>query len=570
MLGVTAALLALWACGGSTPVDSGGGPDGAATDGGADTGPTATPDPVTVPLDDLALLRRLSLDLSGVPPDVDQVAAVQADPAALDGIVVDMLASPRWRLRFADMMGEQYLTRVDRFNATIDSYGLDPAVEYAYESSVGTEPLLLMATIAAADRPWTDVVTVDWTVADDMLLSIWPLQEISLDDAGLSEAPADGWRPARYTDGRPAGGLIMTNGLWWRYWSAPANYNRGRAAALSRLLLCEDYLLRPISFEASSLLEEDSLLDATQSQEACVGCHNTMDPLAAAFYGFWWFDIYAEPEMTNYHPEREWLGLWYLGMQPEYFGTPLNGPVELGPAVADDPRFLRCTAQRVASGLLHRELSGTDYAQVTGYLDAFRAADLRVSGIVAAVLSSDEYRAGALLDTASSGDEADIQTLRIMSPAQLADSVEALTGFTWTEEGFDQLRNDDLGYRILAGGVDGVAVTRPQRDPAVSQQLVLRRLAEGGGDHVATTDLALPVDERRLLTLVDSGTTTADTAFAEQLDLLHLRLHGRPATDDALAEEAALFDVVAAADGSTAAWAAIVTLLIRDPAFWTY
>ncbi|RME26090.1 MAG: DUF1549 domain-containing protein [Deltaproteobacteria bacterium] len=563
MLALIATLLALHGCGPAPVGDSG-------TARATDSGPGAVADPVTIPLDDLALLRRRSLDLTGLPPEPDQVAAVLEDPDAIEAIIEDMLRSPRWRLRFADMMAEQFLTRVDSFNATVESYGLDPSQEYRFESSVGTEPLLLMATIASADRPWTDVVTVDWTVADDMLLEIWPLQEISLEEAGLSDAPAEGWRPARYTDGRPAGGLIMTNGLWWRYWSAPANYNRGRAAALARLLLCEDFLLRPISFDASSLLDTDSLLDATSSEPACVGCHNSLDPLAAAFYGFWWFDIYAEPEMTRYHPEREWLGAYYLGTSPEYFGTPLNGPVELGPAVADDPRFLRCTTRRVAGGLLHREITDADQSQVSAWLDAFRDADLRVGGLVRAVLASEEYRAGALLDTASEDDEVAIQTLRMMSPDQLADSVEALTGFRWTEDGFDQLGNDDLGYRILAGGVDGVAVTRPQRDPSVSQQVVLRLLAQGAADFVVTSDLALPAEERRLLTGVDGDTTSADPAFVDQLETLHLRFHGRPATDDALAEETALFDAVAAADGTAAAWAAVIALLIRDPAFWTY
>ena len=45
----------------------------------------------------------------------------------------------------------------------------------------------------------------------------------------------------------------MTNGVWWRYYTTPNNFGRTRAAAISRLLLCEDYLLRPISFESPSL-----------------------------------------------------------------------------------------------------------------------------------------------------------------------------------------------------------------------------------------------------------------------------------------------------------------------------
>ena len=53
---------------------------------------------------------------------------------------------------------------------------------------------------------------------------------------------------ARYTDGRPAAGVLATNGLWWRYTTTDSNMNRTRAAAISRLLLCEDFMARPVSF----------------------------------------------------------------------------------------------------------------------------------------------------------------------------------------------------------------------------------------------------------------------------------------------------------------------------------
>ena len=49
---------------------------------------------------------------------------------------------------------------------------------------------------------------------------------------------------ARYQDGRPAAGVLATNGLWWRYRSTASNANRKRANQASRILLCQDYLVR--------------------------------------------------------------------------------------------------------------------------------------------------------------------------------------------------------------------------------------------------------------------------------------------------------------------------------------
>ena len=51
------------------------------------------------------------------------------------------------------------------------------------------------------------------------------------------------------------------------------------------LFLCENLLLRPIRFQATALLEADEINNVIQTDAACVGCHNTLDPLASAFLG---------------------------------------------------------------------------------------------------------------------------------------------------------------------------------------------------------------------------------------------------------------------------------------------
>lgn len=538
--------------------------------GRADTSSGTDPVVLYEPLPSTALLRRLSLDLRGSPPTLSELERVEADRAALAQVQAELLDDPRWQERFADLWAEQLLTRVDAFNATVSDVGLPDDQEYTFERAVGDEPLVLMAAIAVQDRPWTDVVTVDWTMANDTLLGQWDLSPISTDEAGLSVPPPDGWTPARYGDGRPPGGVLMTNGLWWRYWTVPSNYNRTRAAATSRLFLCEDYLLRPVSFEGSSLLDNDSLDEATRSEEACVGCHVTLDPLAAAFFGFWWFDIYSVAEMESYHPDRERLGTYYLGVEPAWFGVPMDAPADLALLLANDPRFLSCTTKRMGAALLRRELQSDDQATVSAWRDAFVEGDLRMRALVEEILASDEYQAGSLADEAGEEQELSVATRRLLSPRQLATSVEALTGFRWQAEGFDQLDNDDLGYRILAGGMDGITVTQPQEDASISRVLVLRRLAEAAGEHVAATDLALPADQRHLLTLVDDATTPADAAFTDQLVLLHRRMHTHDPSTAELAEEAQLWEQVAAASDHRTAWATLVAVLIRDPAFWVY
>ena len=122
-------------------------------------------------------------------------------------------------------LAERRYTRVDEFDIVAFDYGL---LEEYDLSGQGEEPLLL-ARIIATDRPWTDAVLADWTMATPLLGEIWPIDFCS----GES-----GWQPARYTDGRPSAGVLSTNGCR-RYTTTDPNMNCGRAAAISRLLLCE-------------------------------------------------------------------------------------------------------------------------------------------------------------------------------------------------------------------------------------------------------------------------------------------------------------------------------------------
>ena len=40
-----------------------------------------------------------------------------------------------------------------------------------------------------------------------------------------------GWQEAPYTDGRPAAGVLATNGLWMRYYTSQSNANRSLAGS---------------------------------------------------------------------------------------------------------------------------------------------------------------------------------------------------------------------------------------------------------------------------------------------------------------------------------------------------
>jgi hypothetical protein len=514
-----------------------------------------------VPLAPPALARRMSLDLRGVVPTLAELDRAESEGA--DALVEGWLADPRFESHLVDALAEDWLLRIDELRIPSGEFG-EPLPQYVFARTFEDEPARLMARVAAEDRPWTEIVTADWTMVNDTLAGIVAVE--LLDPSDTAE-----WRKARYTDGRPAGGVVMTSGLWLRYHTTLFNYNRGRAAALSRYLLCVDYGTRPVpftEFPGSSAEEQES---AILTEEGCIACHASLDPLAGTLFGFWPFEDKDGVELVTYHPERERYGEIATGVSPAYFGTPVQSPAQLGPLIASDPRFARCAAERTTARLWGRSPGADELGEVEALRSAMVDGGFTMKALLRAVLATEEYRTGALGEGASTTDAARVRTARPLSTTTLASAVEELTGFRWTGTDEDLLDSDLTGYRVLLGGADGNIVRMPNPTPTVSQAMVLQRLAEQAGARVAAADLAAARAERRLIgtTVDDAALPPGDAALDGELTAIHRRALGVSPDSAELSELRSLYDAVAAEEGATAAWATVVSVLLRDPAFWS-
>lgn len=528
----------------AAPRDGGGG-------GGEEPAPTR--------MDPVRALARASLDLRGVRPSDAEIAAVRADPEAYAALVAGFVEDPRFGDRILSLYAERLLTLTETIPVDAGAYGLDGGP--AYDAAVGEEPLRLIAHVATEDLPYTELATGDWTMANEVLGAMWPL-----------DYPEDGegWQVARYTDGRPAAGILATNGLWWRYGSTESNANRARANAAARILLCHDHLSRPITFDRSvDLLDEEAVSDALASDPACVSCHVSLDPLASYFYGFWWEREAAAAEASRYRPEREALWAEVSGVAPGFYGRPGGGLGELGEQIAADPRFPNCAVRVAMEGLLRRPVAYEDTDRLTTYREAFLQEGLRLKPLYAAVAQDPDYLAG-------DGARAGAVPTRLLTPDQLASAVEDLTGWRWTQAGADMLRTDEDGVRTLAGGIDGYTVTAVATSPNATWMLVSQRVAEAAAAWAVGEEARQAPADRRLFTAVDLDARTPDEAtIREQLRLLLLRVHSRVVEPDdpdvdALLE---LWRGLAAADGGrddTDPWTGVLVALLRDPDFVLY
>lgn len=518
------------------------------------------PEQALIPLSAPELLRRVSLDMRGVPPSLEELERVQIDPAAWRTIRDEYYADPLFQDHMVQLLAERWHTLVDIYDIEYGDYFLEPSQEYEFERSVGQEPLRLMAQVIADDLPWSEVVMANYTMANDLLIDLWP----------LTPAGGEGWRRAWYNDGRPGVGVLSTNGLWWRYTTNDSNMNRSRAAAITRLLLCEDFLARPVSFSLSE--SDDNVVtdpaNAVRENPYCLACHAAIDPIAASMFGFWWVVLYSEIEDTYYHPEREHLGPAYLGLSPAWFGTPMDGLAEMGVNIANDSRFYTCAVESFSEQLWRRDTTLADFQRLEDLRVDFLNHDASPQALMSAIMETPEYQVGELAEGAGEHAQLELPS-RMMSPSQLSTTLNQLTGYTWTYLGYEQLDNDTIGYRVLAGGVDGDAVTRPQSRPGLTWALVVKRVAQGAAQTVVQHDLEGD-EPPRLLTKVTIQDRPDDPAFQEQLRLLHWQLYASAATPEWMDFISALWIDASAGLGPLNAWEVTLTVMFRSPEFVTY
>lgn len=508
-------------------------------------------------LDPPRLARRMSLDLRGVLPSADELDQVEADPGALAALRDAWMEDPHFEERLVQLFGERWHTQVDEFLITVEEFpelAADSANEYPWERAVGQEPLRLMARVAAEDRPWSEIVTSDTTMADEYLGASWP---VDYPDG------ATGWREVRYTDGRPAAGVLATNGLWFRYFTTFTNYNRMRVSALTRLLLCTDYLSRPVTFNGAIRLSDAAGQNPLTVIPYCQGCHSAIDPIAASFFGFWTPQQYNGTENVTYHGERELLGADLLDVTPAWYGSEVHGLADLGAHIGADPRFARCTATSVTEMYLRREVVLDDFERVEAARQALVEGGT-LKPAIRTVLDSAPYRAAS-----AEGDGVDENSARLVDLTLLSSMLADIAGFRWSYAGFDQLDNDTWGYRILGGGVDGLYVTRPDRLPGLTWTLVTARVAEVASLAAVERDLGGAPPPAPLIAGYVQGDDGQSASFAAAARAARWRLLARRATDEELAEDGALFDAVGQGDAQVG-WAAVLQALFRDPDFLSY
>ena len=517
------------------------------SDPGTDAG--TTPGDTTVSyLTPTAHLSRASLALRGIRPSLQDLKAVDADPSRLPVLVDGYLQSAEFGETIKDLHNATLLMRIEYPLLTPPTLGPLATTTFMEMNTLFEEPLELIANIVMNDRPYTEIVTASYTVANDVSSQVWGLPHT---------AGSKAWEKTHYADGRGAAGILSTSILFQRWRSTGFNFNRGRANMVSRSLLCHDFLKSDIAVDTSvDLSDPNAVANAVVANPSCAGCHQTLDPLASYFFppdGVHAYSSYPDTTSTRVFWDQRRTTAWKATNKrpPMFFGddtvVDLGG---LGAAIAADPRFAQCAAIHFASYMSEVPADQLSGAWVARLQAQFVASGYSAKQLAKAVVLSDEFRVSHATDPTVAEGVVGYLKLR---PEQMSRELADLAGFSWSLDsatragnlvvGFvDLLRSDFIGFRVLAGGIDSYFVSTSVFTMNATASLTMKLAASAAADLVVDNDAAAPAAARKVFTQAAVTATDAPSVRAE-LAYLHARLYGELAspTDPAVDESYALF-----------------------------
>ena len=486
----------------------------------------------TVALTPAQLLLRASMDLRGTRPALAELDAIEADPNTYPSMVDAYLHSPAFLERVKDAYDDALLVRREDFR--------DESRDET--SAIYGEALELISYIVDNDRPFTEIGTADFTVANQL----FQRDTVRLPYA-MEPVVGDTWQPTHYTDGRPHAGLLSTSAFYDVWDTNDTNKNRRRANRWSIVFHCYNFLDTPVDVTRNvDNNDADAVLNAVTTRSDCKACHDRLDPMASFLFPL---DDAAQLEggdgtrFFSGDPER-----WRSANKrpPAVYGTPGTDIRDMGRLLVAHPKFAECQTKRAFKMLFLRNPQTTpeltaaaDLASRWGTEDNYN-----LRALVRRWMLSDVYRNRPETDGGA--------WVRRVSPERFESLIADLTGFTWTRPPEDDeddadpnsdpprtdpvplLTNEEEGFKIILGGINGTNVSGRSYSMNASVAIVQRKVASLAAEYVVRTDLAAPDASRRLLAGVTGMEDPAvdDAALRAHIVTLARRLYGEHLAPD--------------------------------------
>ena len=411
----------------------------------------------------------------------------------------------------------EYYTNISTLNTMYSDEGYSD-----YRKSIREEPLELIAHVVMNDKPYSEILTADYTMVDDALNVLYR----SNLDVEIGE-----WQPGRNTNQavrrdttRLRGndrkisinhaGILSSIAMNNRWPSTATNRNRARAKFVLYHFLGFD-----IEATGSRDFTEEELADTnnpTMNNPACTQCHMTLDPIAGAFQNVGregiHFDRIGSSGKDSLDKEYVDSALysdgdrWYSDMfSPGYYQQELpdqdNSLPWLAEQIANDERFNAATVKFWWPAVFGEEFLNEDLTSqqlverdktLSELSKAFKNSDQNVKSLLADMLMTPWFRATEK-DTKVALEDVVYYTggTRLLTPEEISKKLVDITGINYLE-GYR------TNYNLFYGGIDSAGTTERARtyDPMMAQ--VAKRLALEYSCSIVAEEFNQPINNRQL------------------------------------------------------------------------
>jgi hypothetical protein len=502
-----------------------------------------------------ATLRKATIQLAGRLPSPDETEMVflHGEEGLADALDL-MVETPKFIDIMKELWNDTLLT--DKYHACCGAIGLvdydryyslywysgteDANTKRSYlNQAIAREPLEIIGYVIDQDRPFTEILTADYTMVNAYSALSYG---VSYGEAPDVADPSGFVFYPTQLDGVPHAGILTTPAYLNRYPTTATNRNRHRSWAFQKNFLATDILQmadRPIDITGSIVH------NPTQNDPQCNVCHAVMEPIAGLFQN-WDRNGAMYPLEDGWYPEMFTPGFNSTELPPSDKAVALQWLAE---KTITDNRFPLAIARQTFAGVTGLPvIDGTEAILDPGLKDAwlqqsafleqlatdFADDGFQYKGLVKQIVLSHYYRTiGEVSATEATLTLAG--TAKLLSPEQLNRKIEMTTGLPWRKY---RTSSDYLldRYRMLYGGLDSNSVTDRLDEPNGIIANIGLRMATEVACVTVTNDFVVQQNQRRLFPWVEPGyqpitpdglpVPEAIHRIKKNLQYLHYRLNG--------------------------------------------
>ncbi|MEZ4374782.1 MAG: DUF1592 domain-containing protein [Polyangiaceae bacterium] len=345
------------------------------------------PDPASLephPLGQYELASRLSYFLWSSTPDDELLKAADdgllSDQGTLEQQVRRMLSDPRSSALVENFAGQWLFIRaLDAHEPDTNYFG---DYDDALRESLRQEMQLFFEDFLRENRPITELLTAKYSYLDQRLARHYGVQTSGAGFQRIDFGDESGGGTVQ------RGGLLRQAGLLTvtSYPTRTSPVKRGKWVL--EQLLCSAPPPPP-SDVVTDITSDDiagktlrEVLEAHRANPDCAVCHDAMDPIGLAFENF--NGIGAYRSMENGKPIDP------TGQLPD--GTQLTGASDLVAAVAADPRYVGCVAEKLFTYGLGRGPKKSDRTRLANIVEAAGGEQASLESLILGIVTSDAFR----------------------------------------------------------------------------------------------------------------------------------------------------------------------------------